>query len=505
MSTAELTVESSLLVIESDPFQTRAAVLENGRLAEIYIERRDHAGVVGNVYKGRVSRVLPGMQAAFVDVGLTRDAFLYAGDIRGSQPALDDMADDQVEGGDATARELRPIEELLSQGEDVLVQVVKAPLANKGARVTTGITLPGRHTVLVPTVPSSGISRRIQDPVERERLQGILEELLDGEDGLIIRTAGEGGTREEFEADVAALKRTWKEIGRRARTARPPTLVHQEHDLALRLVRDRFGEDFDGLIIRPGETHERIRELFRQTDPQLIDKIRLFEEQGLPFDRFGVEKELHRALKSRVWLKSGGYVVINPTEALVSIDVNTGRFVGRNDFEETILRTNQEAAVVIARQIRLRDLSGIIVIDFIDMAGEADRARVLELLRHELERDRARNQVLDFTEFGLVQITRRRARSNLQRLLTAACPCCDGSGRVLSVSTVCLKLRREALRRDRPAKGKRLRVRVHPEVEQALRGEWAGMIEELAARLATSVDLEPSAELHRGVFELTEV
>ena len=497
-------MRTSRLVIESDPHQTRAAVIENGRLAEVYLERYGRAGVVGNVYKGRVSRVLPGMQAVFIDIGLARDAFLYAGDVRDpsakvEEPQKGDPGDSEVSRG-----EPRPIQELVHQGEELLVQVLKAPLPSKGARVTTEITLPGRYAVLVPGVSHVGISRRIQDPAERERLATVLTELVKEEHGAIVRTAGEGREAAQFEADLSLLERRWAAIEGKARTARSPALVHEDRELALRLVRDRFGSEFEELVVQPGEVHERIVEFAREMEPELAGRIKVFEEEGLPFDFFGIEKELGRALKRRVWLKSGSYVVIDPTEALVAIDVNTGRFVGGTDFEETVMRANVEAAVEIARQIRLRDLSGIIVIDFIDMTKPSSRERVLETLQRELEGDRARSQVLDFTELGLVQITRKRARSNLQRLLTASCPDCGGSGRVLSVSTVCLKLRRELLQRSLPAAGTTLRIRVHSDVEQALRGDWAAVIEELTDKMGVPIEVEGDRELHREAFEIGE-
>ncbi len=498
------------LLIESDPHQTRVAVLESDQLTEIYLERHRQRGVVGNVYKGRVSRILPGMQAAFVNIGLERDAFLFVGDVREALASMDALAEADPQTGEFPVQELPPIEELLEQGQDLVVQVVKAPLPNKGARITTEITLPGRYLVLVPTVPSLGVSRRIRDAEERDRLRGLLEALEANEHGLIVRTAGEGKEREEFAADLDFLERRWSAICRRAEEAAAPSLLHEDWDLALRSVRDRFGDDFDELLVDGGAVHERILDLVREMDPQMEGRIRRFDDEGGLFDSFGIESELDAALKTRVWLRSGGYIVINPTEALVAIDVNTGRFVGETSLEDTVVRTNLEAVVEIVRQIRLRDLSGIIVIDFIDMNEPQHRTEVFEALQAELRKDRAKNQVLSLSDFGLVEITRKRSRDNLQRLLTRDCPECGGSGRVLSSSTTCFKLRRELLRRRErfiraaASGGPGPLVKVHPEVLEALRGEEREVLEELEETLGGPLRLEADAALPRERFEIAE-
>ncbi len=495
---------TSRLLIESDPHQTRVAVIEDDRLTEIYLERHRQRGVVGNVYKGRVSRILPGMQAAFVNIGLERDAFLFVGDVREALASMDALAEADPQTGEFPVPELPPIEELLQQGQDLVVQVVKAPLPNKGARITTEITLPGRYLVLVPTVPSLGVSRRIRDPEERERLRGLLEGLEKAEHGLIVRTAGEGKERSDFADDLGFLERRWAAIERRAEEATAPSLLHEDWDLALRSVRDRFGDEFDELVVDGGKAHERIMSLVREMDPQMEGRICEFEKVGGLFHSFGIETELDAALRSRVWLPSGGYIVINPTEALVAIDVNTGRFVGETSLEDTVVRTNLEAVVEIVRQIRLRDLSGIIVIDFIDMTEPQHRVEVFEALQAELRKDRAKNQVLSLSDFGLVEITRKRSRDNLLRLLTESCPECGGSGRVLSASTTCFKLRREVLRRRERFGGSGMLVRVNPKVLEALQDGEREVLDELEESLGGRLRIEADAALHRERFEIVE-
>ena len=490
------------LLVESDAFQTRVAVLEDGRPAEIYLELHEERGVVGNVYQGRVSRILPGMQAAFVDIGLKRDAFLYAGDVRDTLASLDELAEADPQTGDFPPQEIRPIEDLLDPGQELIVQTVKAPLPNKGARITTEITLPGRYVVLLPTVPSLGVSRRIQDPEERERLRDVLGELRADGSGLIVRTAGEGRGADDFKGDIAVLAGLWRAIEERARKSSAPSLLHQDHDLALRIVRDRLGEDFDQVLIDEEHTYDRVLGFAREVEPGLADRIELTEEGGRLFERFGVDSEIDAAMRSRVWLDSGGYIVINQTEALVAIDVNTGRFVGKTSLEETVVATNMEAVREIVRQIRLRDLSGIIVIDFIDMAQEDNRATVFEELQRELLRDRAKNQVLPPSEFGLVELTRKRSRANLQSLLTRTCPCCDGRGWMLKDSTTCLKIKRAVLRQRDRYQGRGLIVTAHPDICAALRSRFKEIVRELEEALGGRVVLSGDPAMHREHFEL---
>jgi ribonuclease G len=537
------------MLIESDPHQTRIAVLEDDRLTEIFVERRRHRGLVGNVYKGRVTRVLPGMQAAFVDVGLERDAFLYVSDVAADVEAMEEIemgeagGDEPANGspesarnpghsahsahpanppniangaaaalqagalavGSSAAASPPSISDLLKPGQEIIVQVVKDPLPNKGARISTHVTLPGRYLVLLPTVRHFGVSRRIDDDVERERLLGLLNHLPLAGGGLIVRTVGGGRGPEEFESDLTYLSKLWEKVRQRAGKVSAPFLLHQDLDLALRVVRDLLRQEFSVLWVDGEETYERIVEFLDQVQPSLVAKVKLFRQGATLFEQFGIEDQIEAALKSKVWLKSGGYIVINPTEALVAIDVNTGRFVGQRNLEDTVLQTNLEAVQEIVRQIRLRDLGGIIVIDLIDMVEQVHREQVFATLENEIKKDRAKIKLLNISEFGLVEITRKRSRANLERLLTQPCPYCAGRGRIKSIATICLNLRKDLLHlRGRMGHGELL-LRVHPEIARALQQEERAILEELERSLEVKVLLQSDPELHHERFDVVEV
>ncbi|HEX6901806.1 MAG TPA: Rne/Rng family ribonuclease [Thermoanaerobaculia bacterium] len=496
------------MLVESDPHQTRIAVLEDDRLTEIFVERHRHRGLVGNVYKGRVTRVLPGMQAAFVDVGLERDAFLYVSDVAADVESMEDLELEDARQDDvANAHQTGSpsIDELLKPGQEIIVQVVKDPLPNKGARISTHVTLPGRYLVLLPTVRHFGVSRRIEDEAERERLLGILHHLPVSSGGLIVRTAGEGKGPEEFESDLVYLSRLWEKIRQRAGRVSAPTLLHQDLDLALRVVRDLLRNDFTVLWVDGEETYERIVEFLDQVQPGLVGKVKLFRQQATLFEQFGIEEQIEAALKSKVWLKSGGYIVINPTEALVAIDVNTGRFVGQSNLEDTVLQTNLEAVQEIVRQIRLRDLGGIIVIDLIDMIEQEHREQVFTALEGELRKDRAKTKVLNISEFGLVEVTRKRSRANLERLLTQPCPYCSGRGRIKSIATICLNLRKELLHlRGRMGQSEIL-LRVNPEISRALQQEERAILTEVERSLGVHILLQSDPEMHHERFDVVGV
>ncbi|HEY0510407.1 MAG TPA: Rne/Rng family ribonuclease [Thermoanaerobaculia bacterium] len=503
------------MLIESDPHQTRIAVLEDDRLTEIFVERHRHRGLVGNVYKGRVTRVLPGMQAAFVDVGLERDAFLYVSDVAADVESMEDLEiddgrSDEIGNNNNHQNQVSPsIDDLLKAGQEIIVQVVKDPLPSKGARISTHVTLPGRYLVLLPTVRHFGVSRRIEDEAERERLLTLLQQLPatgGGGGGLIVRTAGEDKGRDEFESDLTYLSRLWEKVRHRAGRVSAPTLLHQDLDLALRVVRDLLRQDFAVLWVDGEETYERIVEFLDQVQPALVAKVKLFRQQKATlFEQFGIEEQIEAALKSKVWLKSGGYIVINPTEALVAIDVNTGRFVGQTNLEDTVLQTNLEAVQEIVRQIRLRDLGGIIVIDLIDMVEIAHREEVFASLESEIKKDRAKTKVLNISEFGLVEVTRKRSRSNLERLLTQACPYCSGRGRIKSTATICLNLRKELLHLRGRIANSELLLRVHPEIARALQQEERAILDELERSLGVHILIQSDPELHHERFDVVEV
>jgi len=509
------------MLIESDPHETRIAILEQDRLAEIFIERHQDLGVVGNVYLGRVNRVLPGMQAAFVDIGLERDAFLYVDEVTDPLATLDALGDGSEvaePGGEVDSAELfaapaertpalaeRTIDQLLRPGQEVMVQVLKDALPNKGARVSTQITLPGRSLVLLPDVGHLGVSRRIEDEEQRERLRSVLEELRPADAGLIVRTAGAEADREEFEADLAYLRRLWQRVRARSEALSAPVLLHRDLDLALRVVRDYLSEDFSVIWVDAEDAYERIVEFVDQVKPSLLDRIKLFQQDSTLFERFAVEAEIEAALRTKVWLKSGGYIVIQPTEALVAIDVNTGRYVGRHNLEDTVLTTNLEAVEEIVRQVRLRNLGGILVIDLIDMMDPENRQQVFDALAAEMTKDRAKHKILEISEFGLVEITRKRSRPSLERLLTQPCPYCRSVGRVKSLSTICLDLRRQVLQQANGLRNRELLLRVHPDVAEALQRQDQPILRDLEHLLQAEILVKSDPGLHHERFDVLEV
>ncbi|MCP3961926.1 MAG: Rne/Rng family ribonuclease [bacterium] len=517
------------MLIECDPHQIRIAILEQDRLAELFIERHHQLGVVGNIYQGRVNRVLPGMQAAFVDIGLDRDAFLYVSEVSDPlatfdqveareassdeqpapiEPDLDGERDDEQEEQeeqDDEPRERPSIDQLLKPGQELMVQVLKDALPNKGARVTTQITLPGRSLVLLPSVSHLGVSRRIEDEEERLRLRTMLEGLQPPGSGLIVRTAGEGSDREELESDLAYLQKLWQRIRRRSESVRAPTLIHRDLDVALRVVRDYLTIDYSVIWVDGEETYERLVDFVDQIKPSMLGRVKLFEQDSGLFERFAIDDEIEAALKTKAWLKSGGHIVIHPTEALIAIDVNTGRYVGRHNLEDTVLTTNLEAVQEIVRQIRLRNLGGIIVIDLIDMEEPEHRERVSQALADEMAKDRARNKVLSISEFGLVEITRKRSRPSLERLLTQPCPYCRGTGRIKSLATISLELRRQILRQRSRFQEREVLLRVHPDVARALQQENLPVLRELEQELNTDILLQSDPGLHHERFDILEV
>jgi len=490
-----------MLVVECQLLQTRVALFENDTLVEVQVENAHHRSVVGNVYKGRVNRILPGMQAAFLDVGLERDAFLYVGDVAASgncEPPPSAAGADRSRGVTATA-----IEDLLSKGQEMLVQVTREPAPNKGARVTAHVSLPSRHLVLLPEVASVGVSRRIQAPDEQERLRRLGEALAPPGGGLILRTEAEGVDEEVLKKDLELLVAQWRRVRTDADSVAAPALVHEDLELAGRVARDLFGEDFDVLWVNSAETRRRVVDQLGHSQPELVERVKIDDsEEGL--DRFRIDRGIEEALKSKVWLRSGGYLVINPTEALVAIDVNTGRYVGRSSLEETVVRTNLEAVSEIARQIRLRDLGGIIVIDFIDMEDAENRSRVAAALDRELERDRAKTRMLSISEFGLVEMTRKRSRSNLRSSLTRDCPQCRGAGSVRSLSSVCLEACMAVLH-HRGTSPDGVRLIVSPEIAAALRGGERDLMEDLERRLAWPVVLESDSSFADDRYRIQAV
>jgi len=447
------------IVADVGPLEARIALLENDKLVEIHVERRGKERLVGNIYKGRVANVLPGMQAAFVDIGQDKNAFLYAGDI------LADTSDFEFE-QKAEHPNLAPksIEEMVSEGQQIMVQVLKQPGGSKGARITTHVTLPGRMLVLMPTVNHVGVSRRIEEEAERDRLKEIMERIKPKDMGIILRTAAIGKSEEDFVGEVKFLERLWHRINNKAQILTAPRLIHAEESLVFRTVRDMFTTDVDEFVINNQEYFDKVVAVAGIIAPYMTERVKMYEHGANIFDDYGIQARIDKALEKKVWMRNGAYIIIDETEALTVVDVNTGKFVGDNNLQETILKVNCEAAKEIARQLRLRDISGIIVIDFIDMELVVNKQKVLDGLEAALSKDRTKTNVLGITELGLVEMTRKKVRRKLSSLVQRTCPYCGGSGLVNSEETTAMNIRRLILRSVEHTDMKDFLVEVNPSV-----------------------------------------
>ena len=487
------------IIVSTTPRETRVAILEDGSVSELFIEREKGRGIAGNIYKGRVNRVLPGMQSAFVDLGSGRDAFLYVSDV---YEELDEnlLTAEELQTSGRPAR----IEEKLQPGQEVLVQVLKEPLGTKGARITSHVSLPGRYLVFMPTVEHVGVSRKITDDDERRRLKQLLKEIRmeRGGGGLIARTAGLGRSREDFERDARYLTKTWDEVRALGARSAAPALLHRELGLVQRLLRDLLSPDILKVRLDDEREYKKTLELVTSLEPELAPRVGLHAGKASVFEEHGVAVELERALRPRVWLQSGGYIVINQTEALVAIDVNTGRYVGKQGLEDTILKTNLEAAQEVVRQIRLRDLGGIIVVDFIDMESRKSRGKVMSALERELKRDRSPSKVLAVNEFGLAIITRKRVKQSLERLLCEPCPYCAGGGMIKTATTVCSEIFDEIKKLAGDVRGQALVLRVHPEVARALAEGESELLRDLQQLTRGPITVESDPLLHQEQFDV---
>jgi len=484
---------SEEILVNVNPRETRAALLENGVLQEVFIERASRRGLTSNIYKGRVQRVLPGMQAAFVDIGLERTAFLHASDIthgRESEP----------EPGGAREPGIR---ELISEGQDILVQVVKDPLGSKGARLTTFVTMPSRYLVHLPSGTGIGVSSRIEDEAERGRLRQILEDIsADRRGGWIVRTAAEGAPRDALRADLIFLEKIWESVHAQGRRSPAGTLVHEDLDLPLRLLRDLLAPRVERVRVDDPEVHGRMKRFAASFIPEMEPKIQEYTEPRPLFDLHGVEDEIARALERKVPLKSGGHLVLDQTEAMTTIDVNTGAYVGHRNLEETIFRTNLEAAQAIARQVRLRNLGGIIIVDFIDMEEQDHREQVLAALERALENDHARNQITEVSRLGLVEMTRKRTRESLEHVLCRPCPTCHGRGSVKTPETVCYEIFRDILRQARQFDFQELLVLAHAEVLDLLVDEEASGLAELETATGKPIRLQAESGYSHDQYDV---
>jgi ribonuclease G len=489
------------LIVNAAAEETRIALLEDGLPAELFIERASAPSILGRIYRGRISNVLPGMQSAFVDIGLDRDAFLYVADLLPPAADLEPAPGEGVFPPVPVRRRGPPIESLLKEGQEIVVQVTKDALGSKGPRVTTQISLPGRTLVFLPGASRHSVSRRVESEEERNRLLRLAGS-LPGEGGFIVRTAAKGADLPALDSEARGRRARWEEIRRASEASAAPACLSPQADLAEKVLRDLVSPDMERIVVDDEPTHRRCRDFVERILPGLGHRVEKFSREEAIFEAFGVEKELERALRRRIWLPSGGYIVIHPTEALVAIDVNTGKYVGKTGFEETALKTNLEAAREVVRQIRLRDLGGILVVDFIDLEEEESRRRLAEALEEELKSDRARSRVLKISDFGLVEITRQRMKKSLETLLCRSCPTCRGSGRVKSAETLRFQIQRE-LRKVLPLLGGRAAViRAHPEVASAILGNLPLLRRDLGVTGTQDLQIEAVEGFHPEHFEI---
>lgn len=485
-------------VINASPLETRVALLEDKRLTELTIERQENRSLVGNIYKGRVDSVVPGIQAAFVDIGFEKNGFLYVSDIA-SATGGGDL--DYVDGTAKVNKRGRPgkpppIESILKRNQSIMVQVAKDTLGTKGCRLTNFVTLPGRYTVLMPTVRHLGVSRKIESDKERDRLKRILQQVRPKGLGLISRTAAESRKKADFEDDVKYLTKVWSKIGNKMETAKAPSLLHDDLSPVLRAVRDQFTSDVSRLTVDSETEYSRILNFLDSFAPSLKKRCKLYRGKTPLFDRMGIEDEIKKALQRKVFLKSGGHICIDPTEALVAIDVNTGKFTGKKNLEDTVFHTNLEAADEIARQVRLRDIGGIIVIDFIDMRYERNRRELIKRLQDALKNDRSKTTISEISELGMIEMTRKRVKHTLATALSQTCPYCEGSGIVRSVTTMTLDLLRRLQSLFSKSKEKSVIIQVHPDVARRLRTENKEQLDDIADRFDRDVTVESVSDFH---------
>ncbi len=445
------------IYLEVNPYQVRVALTEDDALAELYIERKGGERIVGNVYKGKVKNVLPGMQAAFVDIGLQRNAFLYAGDI-----IIEENEDFRFNGKPPQDASTPDIRSLVKVGQDILVQVIKEPFGTKGARITTNITLPGRSIVLMPNADYVGVSRRIEKEEDRAEIREVLEKIRPPHIGVIARTVSLGLTEEALKEQIDEQMRVYRQIMLHYEEVKAPSSVHSEESLVYRTIRDLLRADIDVLLINDPRTYQLVIKTVMVLSPQLINRVKLFHKHYDMFAYYGLESKIDKALRRKVWLKSGGYLIFDRAEALTVIDVNTGKYVGTNDLQMTILNTNIEAAQEVARQIRVRDLSGIIVVDFIDMEDAENREKLLEILREATKRDRTRTSIMGITGLGIVEMTRKKLKQSLGSVFYEACPYCDGLGVLKNKSSMAMEARKECLKLFYDTDCKAVVIKGHP-------------------------------------------
>ena len=498
------------IIVNHTAQETRVAVIENSVLTELHHERENEKGVVGNIYKGKVLKVLPGMESAFVDIGLEKASFLYVDDVLPDFSVYEDLDEDN---GDRPTfnfprkdKDKRPpIDQLIREGQEILVQVSKGPIGTKGARITGHLSIPGRNLVFMPTMDSVGVSRQITTDRERQRLKEIVTRMRPEKSGFIIRTVAEGRSEDEFRTDINFLVSLWDNILHTYNSTSAPSLVYEDLNLTYRIIRDMLAPDIKRLAIDDEDEYKRVKTFVKEVMPRYSSQVELFKRRIPIYDYYGIEEEIDRAMDQKVWLKSGGYLVIDRTEALTAIDVNTGRFVGKASHEETILKTNLEAVRELVYQLKLRNIGGIIIIDFIDMESPQNRQKVYQALKEELKHDKTRSKILQISELGLVEMTRKRDRENLGRQLSIACPYCEGNGRIKSMQTMASELFREIMRIEKnQRKMGELAINVHPDLYDYMFQEELPYLEQLQERLGQKIVLRAIPQFHHEQFEIFE-
>ena len=479
--------EINEIMITADEDEVRVAIVEDAKLAEIYIERINFHSIVGNIYLGRVKDVLPGMEAAFVDVGLRKSSFLYVDEVLFPEEELDPAS--------------LKIQHILKQGQDILVQVVRDPMGTKGARVTTFISLAGKYLVLMPYSDSVGVSRRLPEK-EKTRLKELGQKIKPRNMGLIVRTAAEDAGLDDLKKDLNYLKRLWKEIRAKANRSKPPKLIHSEEELALKMVRDVFTSDFQRLIIDCPTRYKKIMNYLKKSNPELRSKVRLYKDSMPLFDKFDINSQIENSLNRKVWLRSGGYISIDSTEALIAIDVNTGKYIGKTSLGETILKTNLEAAEEIVRQIRLRDIGGIIVIDFIDMMDSRHKKRLSQTFNEALTQDRTKSKVVEISKLGLVEMTRKNVSEGIMGVLHENCPCCNGTGKISSEETIFINLKRKLYAYCVSHSERAFLFKLHPDAAAFITGKNQEGLRSLRRRTKKTIYIIKSLDISRDEFEL---
>lgn len=485
---------SKEILINSGVREVRAAVLDGGNISELFVERINKKSAAGNIYKGRVVKVLPGMQSAFVDVGLQRAAFLHAADIHSGSDDIsymDEISDDEEVMSEHIQSAYTPIEELLSEGQEITVQVAKDAIASKGARLTTRLTIPGRYLVLMPDYEHIGISRKIENDGERERLKTVLSELRPSGMGLIARTVSDGMSREELSSDLEYIKGVWAGVNSLMQKSAPPALIYEDHDLIFKILRDVVTADTSRIVIDNKDDYDRIQAFVKNHLSCLDLKIEYYSSDKPLFDLYNVEIEVNRLLDKKVWLRSGGSIIIDQAEALTVIDVNTGKYVGRRNFDDTILKTNLEASKEIAHQLKMRNIGGIIIVDFIDMERSEDKEKVMSALDKYLKEDRAKTAVVNISPLGLVEITRKRVRESVSRMMSEPCPYCEGRGVIKSKITVCYEIMRHINRLAPHSRSSVITVEAHNDVADLLLNHESDALEDIEKTYGVAVQIEP--------------